>query len=170
MANANSIFQLVLARGALGFVSGTMAAEVAYMADLTWKSDRAYWVNLQARLQAAGCLLGPAIGGMVAPYERKRFESHFQFEHLCYAISALCVLNFVIGWHMRNQIRTSHMQHNSPRSCLSAQEVHGSSHARRTSRVSRQSCSCRLLSRLLVACICSSDLHVLLVRQTVGSC
>ena len=97
MANASTIFQLLLARGALGFVSGTMAAEVAYMADLTWKSDRAYWVNLQARLQAAGCLLGPAIGGMVEPYERKRFESHFEFEHLCYAISGLCVLNFIIG-------------------------------------------------------------------------
>ena len=97
MANASTIFQLLLARGALGFVSGTMAAEVAYMADLTWKSDRAYWVNLQARLQAAGCLLGPAIGGMVEPYERKRFESHFEFEHLCYAISGLCVLNLIIG-------------------------------------------------------------------------
>ena len=111
MANASTIFQLLLARAALGFVSGTMAAEVAYMADLTWKSDRAYWVNLQARLQAAGCLLGPAIGGMVAPYERKRFESHFEFEHLCYAISLLCVFNFIIGpgallelEHMRSKI------------------------------------------------------------------
>ncbi|CAE7667553.1 tetA [Symbiodinium pilosum] len=135
MANANSIFQLVLARGALGFVSGTMAAEVAYMADLTWKSDRAYWVNLQARLQAAGCLLGPAIGGMVAPYERKRFESHFQFEHLCYAISGLCVLNFVIGaWfftcpeNLKSVKAAPRMESDSPRrkiSVLSSNFMHG---------------------------------------------
>ncbi|CAJ1438960.1 unnamed protein product, partial [Effrenium voratum] len=82
MANVQTIFQLLCARAALGLCSGAATVEVALVSDLTSKSERVFWVNMQARLQSAGCILGPAIGGMVAPYSRIRLETHFEFEHL----------------------------------------------------------------------------------------
>eukprot|EP00435_Cladocopium_sp_Y103_P057876 s2_g20.t1 len=99
MANVTTVFQLLLARATLGFLSGAAAVEVAFVADLTSKTDRVDWVNMQTRLQSAGCLLGPAIGGMVAPYSRADNDAmmRFEFEHLCYAISILVMLNFLIG-------------------------------------------------------------------------
>lgn len=39
--------RLLLARATLGFLSGAAAVEVAFMADLTSKTDRADWVNMQ---------------------------------------------------------------------------------------------------------------------------
>eukprot|EP00434_Breviolum_minutum_P042080 symbB.v1.2.037438.t1/scaffold5434.1/size28417/1 len=99
MAKVTTVFQLLLSRATLGFLSGAAAVEVAFVADLTSKTDRVDWVNMQTRLQSAGCLLGPAIGGMVAPYSRHYNDAstRFEFEHLCYAISILVMLNFVIG-------------------------------------------------------------------------
>ncbi|CAJ1434101.1 unnamed protein product [Effrenium voratum] len=97
MANVQTIFQLLCARAALGLCSGAATVEVALVSDLTSKSERVFWVNMQARLQSAGCILGPAIGGMVAPYSRIRLETHFEFEHLCYSIALLVLVNFIIG-------------------------------------------------------------------------
>jgi hypothetical protein len=39
--------RLLLARATLGFLSGAAAVEVAFVADLTSKTDRVDWVNMQ---------------------------------------------------------------------------------------------------------------------------
>ena len=44
MARVETVLQLLLARATLGFLSGAAAVEVAFVADLTSKSDRADWV------------------------------------------------------------------------------------------------------------------------------
>ena len=47
MAKVETVLQLLLARATLGFLSGAAAVEVAFVADLTSKTDRAHWVNMQ---------------------------------------------------------------------------------------------------------------------------
>lgn len=97
MSRVETAFQLLLARGALGFSSGTVAAEVAYLADLTAKEERQSWLSLQTTLQLAGSMLGPAIGGFLADHFAKQIGHGTGFEHLCFLIAALCTLNFIIG-------------------------------------------------------------------------
>eukprot|EP00440_Ansanella_granifera_P044343 gb/GFBE01048060.1/.p1 GENE.gb/GFBE01048060.1/~~gb/GFBE01048060.1/.p1 ORF type:complete len:552 (+),score=82.91 gb/GFBE01048060.1/:1-1656(+) len=97
MSFVRSVLELLLARAALGFFSGTAAAEVAYIADLTSRTERQGWIKLQSTLQTAGCLLGPAVGGILAPYSARQMGEDSAFEHLCHAMAMLCLINFVIG-------------------------------------------------------------------------
>jgi len=88
MSRETSMMHLVAVRCILGFAGGTEPVEIAYLSDLTEKEDRPAWINLQMNIEKVGALLGPVIGGYLAPYG---------FPYLCQIMGCICGLNLLLG-------------------------------------------------------------------------
>mmetsp|Transcript_28540 Transcript_28540/g.51659 ORF Transcript_28540/g.51659 Transcript_28540/m.51659 type:complete len:546 (-) Transcript_28540:91-1728(-) len=95
MSQIQTVPQLLLARAAIGFFSGADAAETAYLADITTQDERPGWLKLKTSLGTAGCMLGPAVGGILTPYSEE--QSAYGLPRLCLAMAFLCAVNFLIG-------------------------------------------------------------------------
>lgn len=62
-----AIWVLVLARIVDGLTAGDMSVAFAYLADITPAEDRAKRFGLAGAVSGVGFLVGPALGGMLAP-------------------------------------------------------------------------------------------------------
>lgn len=100
LGTVQSVNMLLLVRVALGFTVGASAAGTACIIELTEgkKEDRPFWLGLQKTLQAAGTIIGPALGGIIAPFSKRALNEKVTFTHCCKVVSGVCALNFVIGF------------------------------------------------------------------------
>jgi DHA1 family tetracycline resistance protein-like MFS transporter len=62
-----AIWVFVLARVVDGFTAGDMSVAFAYLADITPAKDRSKRFGLAGAVSGVGFLIGPALGGMLAP-------------------------------------------------------------------------------------------------------
>ena len=85
---APSLFWLFVARLAGGLFSANVSVATAYVGDLTEGPERTRWMGLIGAAFAVGFILGPAIGGLLAPYG-------YQVPML--AAAGLAAVNFVYG-------------------------------------------------------------------------
>jgi MFS family permease len=65
---APSLFWLFVARVLGGLFSANVSVATAYVGDLTEGPERTRWMGLIGAAFAVGFILGPAIGGLLAPY------------------------------------------------------------------------------------------------------
>ncbi len=85
---APSLFWLFVARLLGGLFSANVSVATAYVGDLTEGPERTRWMGLIGVAFAVGFILGPAIGGLLAPYG-------YQVPML--AAAGLAALNFAYG-------------------------------------------------------------------------
>ena len=85
---APSLFWLFVARLFGGLFSANVSVATAYVGDLTEGPERTRWMGLIGAAFAIGFILGPAIGGLLAPYG-------YQVPML--AAAGLAAVNFVYG-------------------------------------------------------------------------
>lgn len=65
---APSLPWVFLARGLSGIFAANISVATAYLADVTEPSERTRWMGMIGASFGIGFLLGPAIGGLLAPY------------------------------------------------------------------------------------------------------
>ena len=85
---APSLSWLFVARLLGGLFSANISVATAYVADLTEGAERTRWMGLIGAAFAIGFILGPAIGGLLAPYG-------YQVPML--AAAGLAAVNFLYG-------------------------------------------------------------------------
>ncbi len=85
---APSLFWLFVARLLGGLFSANISVATAYVADLTEGPERTRWMGLIGAAFGIGFILGPAIGGLLAPYG---------YHVPMLAAAALAAINFVYG-------------------------------------------------------------------------
>jgi len=88
LANANSLALLFASRVMAGVAAANIAASQAYIADTTPPAERARGMGLVGAAIGVGFILGPAIGGVLAPYG---YSVPF------YAAAGLCLLDVGLG-------------------------------------------------------------------------
>lgn len=101
---AGTVPTLILVRAALGFAGGTGPVEIAFITDWTSDKERPKILGLQTSLATGGALLGPAIGGFLAPYG---------FPFLCYIMTGVCFVNFVVGVAFLSEPGTTALQNDA---------------------------------------------------------
>jgi multidrug resistance protein len=67
---ADSIEMLFIARALSGLFGANISVATAYLADVTEEKERTRWMGMVGASFGVGFLLGPAIGGLLAPYGR----------------------------------------------------------------------------------------------------
>lgn len=65
---ADSIFLLFVARALSGLFAANISVATAYVSDVTAEEERTRWMGMVGASFGVGFLLGPAIGGLLAPY------------------------------------------------------------------------------------------------------
>ncbi len=85
---AESLVWLFIARLLGGLFSANVSVATAYVADLTEGSERTRWMGLIGVAFALGFILGPALGGLLAPYG---------YHVPMLAAAALAAVNFFYG-------------------------------------------------------------------------
>jgi multidrug resistance protein len=65
---AQSLVWLFVARALGGFFSANISVAVAYLTDVTDESERTRWMGMVGASFSMGFILGPALGGLLAPY------------------------------------------------------------------------------------------------------
>lgn len=65
---ANSLFWLFVARILGGLFSANISVATAYVSDATTEENRTHWMGMIGASFGIGFILGPAIGGLLAPY------------------------------------------------------------------------------------------------------
>ncbi len=65
---ADSIIQLFIARALSGLFAANISVATAYVSDVTAEEERTRWMGMVGASFGIGFLLGPAIGGLLAPY------------------------------------------------------------------------------------------------------
>jgi DHA1 family tetracycline resistance protein-like MFS transporter len=65
---AQSLAWLFVARALSGFFSANISVAVAYLTDVTDESERTHWMGMIGASFSVGFILGPALGGLLAPY------------------------------------------------------------------------------------------------------
>ncbi len=85
---APSLFWLFVARLLGGLFSANISVATAYVGDLTEGPERTRWMGLIGAAFGIGFILGPAIGGLLAPYG---------YQVPMFAAAGLAAVNFVYG-------------------------------------------------------------------------
>jgi predicted MFS family arabinose efflux permease len=65
---AQSLAWLFAARALSGFFSANISVAVAHLTDVTDESERTHWMGMIGASFSMGFILGPALGGLLAPY------------------------------------------------------------------------------------------------------
>jgi multidrug resistance protein len=68
LGTAQSLAWLFAARALSGFFSANISVAVAYLTDVTDESERTQWMGMIGASFSMGFILGPALGGLLAPY------------------------------------------------------------------------------------------------------
>jgi DHA1 family tetracycline resistance protein-like MFS transporter len=68
---AESLAALFIARALSGAFAANISVATAYVSDVTEESERTRWMGMVGASFGIGFLLGPAIGGFLAPYGRE---------------------------------------------------------------------------------------------------
>jgi multidrug resistance protein len=89
---ADSIAMLFVARALSGLFGANISVATAYLADVTEDEERTRWMGMVGASFGVGFLLGPAIGGLLAPYGHGLpmwFAGSMAALNLVWAIAAL---------------------------------------------------------------------------------
>ncbi len=86
---ADSLFLLFVARLLGGVFGANISVATAYITDVTAEDERTKYMGLLGASFAVGFILGPAIGGGLAP---------FGYHVPMYFAAALAAINFVVAW------------------------------------------------------------------------
>jgi DHA1 family tetracycline resistance protein-like MFS transporter len=68
LGTAQSLVWLFVARALGGFFSANISVAIAYLTDVTDDSERTRWMGMVGASFSMGFILGPALGGLLAPY------------------------------------------------------------------------------------------------------
>jgi multidrug resistance protein len=104
---ANSLFWLFVARILGGVFGANISVATAYVTDVTTEKNRTRWMGMIGASFGIGFILGPAIGGLLAPYGYgvpMLFASALALINFIYAC-------FVLKEPMRHQISVENVLH-----------------------------------------------------------